>query len=204
MQSHLINCGTYASQPVFVIRHHIAMRNKSDPAYTYSVHTCRLREEKDGKMEVVCLRLLKGLHHKFKVGAVSGSTLYLTSLMPPVLGNILSIDLTTDVEPEVLSCQTPKFEREVDTMVALGGHLYIYGGTRRTPEGQDIVLKDIIMARVQDGTVKQPWKRLAIRANGRQPSKRTECCFFGHKSPEGRLSLYLFGGMQIKGATRNE
>ena len=41
MQSHLINCGTYASQPVFVIRHHIAMRNKSDPAYTYSVHTCR-------------------------------------------------------------------------------------------------------------------------------------------------------------------
>ena len=63
---------------------------------------------------------------------------------------------------QVLSCQTPKFEREVDTMVALGGHLYIYGGTRRTPEGQDIVLKDIIMARVQDGTVKQPWKRLAI------------------------------------------
>ena len=44
-----------------------------------SVGLCRLREEKDGKMEVVCLRLLKGLHHKFKVGAVSGSTLYLTS-----------------------------------------------------------------------------------------------------------------------------
>ena len=68
-----------------------------------SVGLCRLREEKDGKMEVVCLRLLKGLHHKFKVGAVSGSTLYLTSLMPPVLGNILSIDLTTDVEPEVIT-----------------------------------------------------------------------------------------------------
>ena len=38
----------------------------------------------------------------------------------------------------------------------------------------------------------------------RQPPKRAEYCFFGHKSPKGRFSLYLFGGMQIKGATRNE
>ncbi len=62
---------------------------------------CRLREDSDGKMEVVCLRLLRGLHQKFKVGAVSGGTLYLTSLMPPVSGDILSIDLTRYAEPEV-------------------------------------------------------------------------------------------------------
>ena len=35
------------------------------------------------------------------------------------------------------------------------------------------------------------------------PSKRMDYCFFGHKSPEGRLSLYLFGGMQIAAGTRN-
>ena len=41
MQSHLINCGTYKAQPVFVIRHRTGMRALSDPPYTYSVHTCR-------------------------------------------------------------------------------------------------------------------------------------------------------------------
>ena len=72
---------------------------------------CRLQEKNDSKMEVVCLKLLRGLHQKYKVGAVSGSTLYLTSLMPPVSGNILSVDLTRDVEPEASPtsrmCQVP-------------------------------------------------------------------------------------------------
>ncbi len=54
-------------------------------------------------------------------------------------------------------------------MVALGGDLYIYGGYRRTAEGKEIVLTDIIVARVQDGIVKQPWKRLAI---SKSPSYR--------------------------------
>ena len=61
-----------------------------------------------------------------------------------------------------LSCGAPKFQREVDTMIALGGDLYVYGGIRRTPEGQDIVLTDILVARAKEGIVNQPWKRLAI------------------------------------------
>lgn len=56
----------------------------------------------------------------------------------------------------------PGLEREVDNMVALGGDLYIYGGVRRTPEGDDIMLTDVIVAKVQGGVVKQPWRRLAI------------------------------------------
>ena len=47
-------------------------------------------------------------------------------------------------------------------MVALGGDLYMYGGIRPTPEGREIVLTDIIVAKVQDGILKQPWKRLSI------------------------------------------
>lgn len=63
----------------------------------------------------------------------------------------------------VWSCQAPgALQREVDTMVALGGDLYIYGGTKRTPEGKRSVLSDIIVARAQGGVVNQPWKRLFV------------------------------------------
>ncbi len=34
------------------------------------------------------------------------------------------------------------------------------------------------------------------------PSKRMDYCLFGHESPEGRLSLYLFGGTRITAGTR--
>lgn len=45
---------------------------------------------------------------------------------------------------------------------------------------------------------------IAAEAFDNPPPKRMDYCFFGHKSPEGRLSLYLFGGMQITAGTRNE
>ena len=44
----------------------------------------------------------------------------------------------------------------------------------------------------------------AVEAFDDPPPKRMDFCFFGHKSPEGRLSLYLFGGMQITAGTTNE
>ena len=135
-------------------------------------------------------------------------------------------------------------------MVALGGHLYVYGGVRVKPDGADTILSDVIRARAQGGVVNQPWKRLAIgksapsktipcscftkfRSNsawhrawscgcgwgcnplpcavtsGRLPSRRVPAvsmvpCVFGHESPEGRLSLLLFGGMRIKADTTDE
>ena len=52
-------------------------------------------------------------------------------------------------------------------MVALGGDLYVYGGTQTTalapvPDREDMVRSDILVARAQDGIVNQPWKRLAV------------------------------------------
>lgn len=45
---------------------------------------------------------------------------------------------------------------------------------------------------------------IAAESFDNPPPKRMDFCFFGHKNPEGRLSLYLFGGMQITAGTRNE
>ena len=39
--SELINCGTYKSQPIFVVRHFQKMNASYAPLYIYSVHTCR-------------------------------------------------------------------------------------------------------------------------------------------------------------------
>ena len=46
--------------------------------------------------------MLKPQTDKFLVGAVSGSMLYLTSLMPPTFGALLGVDLSRpELEPEV-------------------------------------------------------------------------------------------------------
>ena len=44
----------------------------------------------------------------------------------------------------------------------------------------------------------------ATGAFGSYPQRRLDSCFFGHKSPEGRLSLFLFGGMKIVRDTKHE
>ena len=56
----------------------------------------------------------------------------------------------------------PGVHRQVDTIVALGGHLYVYGGVRAMRDGTDTILSDVLVARAQGGVVKQPWRRLAI------------------------------------------
>ena len=55
----------------------------------------------------------------------------------------------------------------VDRMVALGGDLYVYGGSQTTalapvPEREGMVRSDILVARARDGIVNQPWKRLVV------------------------------------------
>ena len=62
-----------------------------------------------------------------------------------------------------------ELQRDVDTMVALGGDLYVYGGTKRMQKGQDRVLSDILVARAQHGIVNQPWKQLDV--SERPPSR---------------------------------
>ena len=47
-------------------------------------------------------------------------------------------------------------------MVALGGDLYVYGGAREMPDGEDTVLSDILVARAQNGVVNQPWKHFTV------------------------------------------
>ena len=42
---------------------------------------------------------------KLTLSAVAGDRLYLTSLLPPILGKLLSVDLTKDVDPEVRVCR---------------------------------------------------------------------------------------------------
>ena len=64
------------------------------------VVSCRLRET-DGKMEVLCLRVLKPTVQCFTMGAVAGSTLYLTTFREPLYGALLGVDLTRDVDEEV-------------------------------------------------------------------------------------------------------
>ncbi len=59
------------------------------------------RLDTNGKMEILRLRDLKPTSQRFTLGAVSGSTLYLTSLENPEYGIILSVDLDRDAEPEV-------------------------------------------------------------------------------------------------------
>lgn len=61
----------------------------------------------------------------------------------------------------------PAVERDVEHMIALEGSLYIYGGTRKTPGGDEEVLTDILVARAgNNGIVNQPWKRVLIREWG--------------------------------------
>ncbi|CAL5228031.1 g11094 [Coccomyxa viridis] len=207
--SELINCGTYKSQPIFVVRHFQKMNASYAPLYIYSVHTCRLQEG-NRKVQVSCVRLLRPMGEKLTLSAVAGDRLYLTSLLPPILGKLLSVDLTKDVDPEwTIQKAAPGVHRQVDTIVALGGHLYVYGGVRAMRDGTDTILSDVLVARAQGGVVKQPWRRLAIGTSKRLSSKRVPsismaASIFGHESPEGRLSLYLFGGMRIKDGPTNE
>ncbi|CAL5228024.1 g11087 [Coccomyxa viridis] len=197
-QSELLNCGTYNAQPIFVIRH-----EKIGGQFVYSIHACRLQE--DGvKMDVVRLRVFAPRHDNFEKGAVSNNMLYLTAFSAPISGALWGIDLSKpDAEPEwIMTRPAPAALKQVDRMVALGGDLYVYGGTQTTalapvPDREDMVRSDILVARAQDGIVNQPWKRLAVKASDNLPPKRIGACFFGHQSPEGQLSLYLFGGMDV-------
>ena len=75
-----------------------------------------------------------------------------------------------------MSSPLPAIEREVDCIVALGGDLYLYGGTRTTlpatsQGADDVVLSDILVARAQNGIVTQPWKRFAVSESA--PSKQS-------------------------------
>ena len=52
--------------------------------------------------------------------------------------------------------------RVVNTMVGLGGDLYVYGGHKSVKDGELEALSDILVARAKGGVVNQPWKRLRI------------------------------------------
>ncbi len=75
-------------------------------------------------MGVHCLRIIKS-SYDYTLGAVSGSTLYLTSLMPPASGAVLSVDLTRDLEPEVspASCKCQSPGNSVSTYDAASCHM---------------------------------------------------------------------------------
>lgn len=65
----------------------------------------RRLQEKDGKMDITCLRVLKPQKVMLTLGAVSGSMLYLTSFANPTYGALLCLDLSKpDVEPTVRTC----------------------------------------------------------------------------------------------------
>ena len=56
-------------------------------------------------------------------------------------------------------------ERYVESMVALGGDLYIYGGIlgagdRSAERDSDQVLSDVLVAKAKDGIVSLPWMRI--------------------------------------------
>ena len=68
--------------------------------------------------------------------------------------------------------------REVESMLALGGDLYVYGGNQISARGpsqqvEDTVLTDVLVARAQNGTVNQPWKRLAVSKLAPLPTSPT-------------------------------
>ncbi len=75
--------------------------------------------------------------------------------------------------------QVPAVNRRVDTMVALGGDLYVYGGAREMADGEETILSDILVARAQNGIVNQPWKRFAV----------SESSPFLHSDPDLMQSL---------------
>ena len=53
-------------------------------------------------MKVECLRAITPRDQKFRVGAVAGNMLYLTSFTAPILGALWGIDLSnTDAGPKV-------------------------------------------------------------------------------------------------------
>lgn len=67
---------------------------------------CRL-QEKEGKMEILCLRVLKAQTCKLTLGAVSGSMLYLTRFANPLYGALLGVDLSRPDSEETVSAGLP-------------------------------------------------------------------------------------------------